>query len=206
MSPRLEIAGKRFGMLVAIEEMPKRNGMRVWRLKCDCGGERTTLQKDFASGGKMRSCGCANRPFRTHGLTNTPEYRHWVNMVSRCETPSSTGFAHYGGRGIKVCERWRSNFQHFYEDMGPRPAAGYSVDRIDVNGHYEPGNCRWATQTEQSRNTRVNHLVSVDGQTLTLAGAAENAPVPYNTVLYRLKRGWSPEDAVTLSARRGRRP
>ena len=206
MSPRLEIMGKRFGKLVAVEELPKQDGKRVWRLRCDCGGERVTLQKNFASGGMVRSCGCDIRRSTTHGLSETPEYRHWINMISRCENPNTPGFDHYGGRGIKVCRRWRSAFTVFYADMGPRPSPDHSLDRINVNGNYEPGNCRWATSSEQCRNTRVNKIVTIKGREVTLAEAAENAPVPYNTVLYRLKRGWRVEDAVSRPPQRGVRP
>lgn len=133
-----------------------------------------------------------------HGLSKLPEYKHWTGMINRCENPGATRFEHYGGRGIKICERWRENFKNFYEDMGPRPAPGYSVDRIDTNGDYEPNNCRWATPMEQSRNTRANRLVSVGGHTITLAEAIEKSPVAYKTALRRIIRGWDPVDAVTL--------
>lgn len=135
-----------------------------------------------------------------------PEYKHWINMKSRCCAPSSTGYENYGGRGIKVCDRWAKSFDAFYEDMGPRPTPSHSLDRIDVNGDYEPTNCRWATKTSQMRNTRVNRLVTVDGSEMTLAEAAEKAPVPYNTVLYRLKRGWPLDEALRHPARKGARP
>lgn len=206
MSARLHIEGSRFGRLVPVEELPRQNGMRVWRLKCDCGTERIALQKAFASGGRMRSCGCASKPSVKHGLSTTPEYRHWVNMITRCEYQPATGFDYYGGRGITVCERWRSDFRNFYADMGPRPSPRHSVDRIDVNGDYEPGNCRWATSSAQARNKRVNRIVAVDGREMTLADAVDRAPVPYNTVLYRLKRGWHLDDAITRPQQRGRRP
>lgn len=134
-----------------------------------------------------------------------PEYRHWINMRSRCNTPSSTGFEHYGGRGIRVCTAWEASFEAFYADMGPRPAPGYSVDRIDVNGHYEPGNCRWATQKMQSRNIRSNHLVEVSGELITVAEASERTGIKQNTILYRLRRGWSVEQAVSLPPRKGGR-
>ena len=207
MSRPLDILGSRFGKLVAVEEMPRKDGMRQWRMRCDCGAEIVTLQKNFASGGTRRSCGCANtQPNQLHGMSTSPEYKHWINMITRCETPSATGFQHYGGRGIRVCDRWRKDFMAFYSDMGPRPSPRHSVDRIDVNGPYSPENCRWATQKVQARNTRVNHTVRLNGRSMPLAEAAENAPVPYNTVLYRIRRGWSVEDAVSREQQRGRRP
>jgi hypothetical protein len=207
MAERLKIAeGERFGKLTAVRELPKERGMRTWLLRCDCGTEFSALQKTFTSGGKRRSCGCDCRKEISHGLSKCPEYRHWINMISRCENPNTPGFEHYGGRGIKVCERWRSDFTAFYQDMGVRPSPSHSLDRVDVNGHYEPGNCRWALKKIQCRNTRKNRIVKVKGWNVTLAEAAERAPVPYNTILYRLKRGWKIEDAISRPAHKGVRP
>ena len=135
------------------------------------------------------------------------EYRAWINMRSRCNTPSSTGYETlYGGRGIRVCPEWEASFQRFLKDVGPRPSPRHSLDRIDGDGHYEPGNCRWATQVEQCRNLRTNHLVEVDGQAIPLAAAVEGTGLAYNTVLYRLKRGWTVEQALTRATRKGVRP
>lgn len=202
----LNIAGRRFGMLVAVEELPRLNGMRQWRLKCDCGGERVALQKSFASGGRMRSCGCSVRRASSHGMSNVPEYRHWINMISRCENPSTPDYENYGGRGIRICKAWRDSFDAFFQDMGRRPSPRHSVDRIDVNGDYEAANCRWADARTQCRNMRCNHIVTFRGREMTLAEAVEHSPVTYNTVLYRLKRNWSLEDAILRPQQRGRRP
>ena len=138
--------------------------------------------------------------------TDSREYRAWINMRSRCYTPSSTGFDHYGGRGIRVCDRWKDSFANFLEDMGPRPSPRHSLDRIDCNGDYSPENCRWVTPTVQNRNTTRQHFVTVNGSRMTLADAAEGNPLPYNTILYRLRRGWSINDALARPQQRGRRP
>lgn len=143
---------------------------------------------------------------KTHGLSKTPEYRAWINMVERCEYKAPGYEKHYSGRGITVCKEWRNSFPAFLAHVGTRPTPQHSLDRIDVNGNYEPGNVRWTTKTVQTRNTRRNHLVVLDGKKITLAEAAENARVPYNTVLYRLKRGWTIEQAVYLRQQKGFRP
>ena len=204
-SRRLDVMGKRFGKLVAVEEMPRERGMRKWRLECDCGGEVISLQKAFCSGGTMRSCGCDNRQIN-HGLSKRREYRAWHNMRSRCTNPNTPHWEDYGGRGIRVCERWLNSFETFFKDVGPRPTPRHSLDRIEVDGDYEPGNVRWAVPEVQGRNKRKNRIVVIDGSEMTLAEAVERAPVPYNTVLYRIKRGWSVEDAITRPAKKGVRP
>ena len=135
-----------------------------------------------------------------------PEYRHWINMKSRCFNPNVPNFKNYGGRGITVCERWKDDFSAFFADMGPRPSKRHTIDRKENSGNYEPKNCRWATHSEQGRNRRGNRLVNIDDKTMTLAEAVGGSPVPYNTVLYRLKRGWSAKDAINLPAQQGRRP
>lgn len=139
-------------------------------------------------------------------ITSDPAYLVWKNMKSRCSNPKATGYENYGGRGIKVCAKWAGSFAAFLEDVGPRPSARHTIDRVNVNKGYEPGNCRWATQKVQCRNTRVNHIVLIDGERMTLAEAVDSAPVCYNTALHRIKRGWSVDDAVSLPPQQGVRP
>jgi hypothetical protein len=127
-------------------------------------------------------------------------------MITRCENPNTPGWENYGGRGIAVCARWRNSFEAFFADVGVRPSVNHSLDRINVDGNYEPGNCRWATQSDQMRNTTVNRIVEVEGVEMTLQDAVERTSLKYNTVLYRLKRGWSLEQALTLPQQRGVRP
>lgn len=199
-APLIVKSGDKFHRLTLVEELARQNRMRVWRVRCDCGTEFDTLQKNFLSGGNRRSCGCTNRKATTHGKSNAPEYRHWVNMISRAENPNTPSFEHYGGRGIRVCEHWRSDFMNFYGDMGPRPSPKHSIDRIDVNGDYEPSNCRWASSRVQSRNKRTNRIIVFRGRNMPLADAVP--PENYNTVLYRLKRGWTLEAALTRPIQR----
>jgi len=127
------------------------------------------------------------------------EYKSWSNMLSRCNNPKSTGYEYYGGRGIKVCEEWGS-LKKFVEDMGERPE-GYSIDRIDVDGDYERGNCRWASWRTQSTNRTNNHYISHKGICKTVSEWADDIGIPQNTLLYRIRRGWSKEEYLSKDTR-----
>jgi hypothetical protein len=122
------------------------------------------------------------------------------NMMSRCNNPKATGYKYYGGRGIKVCSRWMESFKNFYEDMGDRPN-GMSLDRVDVNGDYTKENCRWATWNEQARNTTVNNIITYDGIEMCLEEWAEATNQKSNSILTRLKRGWSVGEALLIEPR-----
>jgi hypothetical protein len=134
-----------------------------------------------------------------------PLYGVWMCMKDRCRRPNNKAFPAYGGRGIRVCDRWRHDFLNFVQDMGPRPTKAHTLERINNDGNYEPGNCRWATRKEQLNNTRINHFVEFLGQKLSLAQWAEILKLDRTTLLGRLRRGWPIEKAVTLHADKGRR-
>jgi hypothetical protein len=129
------------------------------------------------------------------GMRNSPEYRAWRSMKQRCFNPKCRSYRDYGARGITVCERWLV-FENFYADMGSRPA-DMSLERDRNSGNYEPGNCRWATRTEQQRNTRQNKLLTYAGETHCTAEWALRTGIAHNTIYARLKRGWSHERALT---------
>jgi len=141
-------------------------------------------------------------------LKMSPEMKAWKNIRARCYCKSSNGWKSYGGRGITVSDKWRYDFAAFFADVGPRPSPLHSLDRIDGNGNYEPGNVRWATAKQQMRNVSSNREVTLNGETMLLCEAVEKSEfnLPYNTILYRLKRGWSLEDALKYPARKGHRP
>lgn len=213
--------GDRFGRLVAIQylgQLPKSR----WLFQCDCGRKIDTLAIRVRNG-TAKSCGCLsaeriskqNRNMsvttrqalasrcrernQTHGMRYAPEYKIWGGMIRRCYVETESGFRNYGARGIQVCDRWRNSFENFYADVGPRPSSDHSIDRIDNDGNYEPGNVRWATTPEQSNNRRTNHKVSYRGQVMTLRGAilAAGNVADKGTVHYRLTRlGWPIERAV----------
>lgn len=158
------------------------------------------------SRGDTRCCGCKTLAFRSdsmvqHGHSTrdgtSPEYNSWSSMRERCTNSKLPGFADYGGRGITVCDRWRHDFAAFLADMGPRPA-GTTIDRINNDGNYEPGNCRWATQLQQARNSRHNVRLTLDGVTLCLSEWAERLGFTYSCLMQRVVSGWSVRDALTL--------
>jgi hypothetical protein len=131
----------------------------------------------------------------THRLSRTTTYAIHRSMLARCTNPNCKDYPRYGGRGISVCERWKS-FDNFLADMGKRPE-GLTLERNDVNGNYEPSNCRWATQKEQQRNRRTNVFVTHDGITATVAEWAERTGLERKTLEYRIRVGWAPARALT---------
>lgn len=186
--------GEKVGKLTIVRRAP--GAVTRWVCVCDCApaDEFNVLAQSMVKG--KRSCGCDVVPhaFR-HGGSKTAEYRSWNHMKRRCYGPSNPAYPRYGGRGITVCDRWRTDFAAFLTDMGPRPTDGHSIDRIDNDGNYEPGNCRWATDFEQARNTRAN--VPVPGIATSIAGAAELTGLDQDMLRARVNRGLSPEQIVS---------
>lgn len=138
-----------------------------------------------------------------HGLANSPEYAVWSAMIARCENLERWNYHRYGGRGIRVCERWRESFAAFYADMGPRPV-GHTIERRDNNGNYEPSNCFWATKQRQANNRRSNVIVVIDGESHTIAEWGRIRGVSHQYISWRLKQGWPIEEALSPKLRRPR--
>jgi hypothetical protein len=193
--------GKRFGRwLILSYECKAKNRDRRWLCRCDCGTEAVRFESTLKYG-TSRSCGCLKDEVAyIDGRSQCREGKVWRHMLERCCDPTDKRYARYGGRGIKICDRWRKSFLAFYEDMGSRPP-GMTLDRIDNDGDYEPGNCRWATLTEQARNRRTNHLVEYQGQTKTIAEWAEIYNIKASIIYDRIGRGWAFEAAVTKAPR-----
>lgn len=140
-----------------------------------------------------------------HGGGIAAEHQAWTSMKKRCFNPGTAGYRYYGGRSITVCDRWRDSYEDFLADVGRRPSPVHSLDRLDVNGHYEPGNVRWALPIEQGNNRRTNRLITVGGATHTMSEWARIAGLLPVTVHQRLRHGWSPERAVSTPSRGYRR-
>lgn len=191
--PKIDMLGKRIGRLTVM-----RSTVGKWLCRCDCGVEKEVTGNHLRSG-RVVSCGCYHAERQrevgvTHGMKRTAAYASWCNMKQRCTNPKRKEWGNYGERGVIVCDAWMS-FEAFIADMG-QPAPGETLDRIDVNRGYEPGNCRWVTRAIQNRNTRRNRLITIDGVTKPLIDWCEDSGLKYWTVHSRLRRGASNEEAL----------
>lgn len=189
------LAGRRFGRLVVEERCGSKvtGGVKkpAWRCRCDCGAVCIAIAEALKRGTKQ-SCGCLHletvrNSRRTHGASYTRAFRIWAGILNRTRNPALSYFHRYGGRGIRACDRW-ATFENFLEDMG-EPPIGMTIERIDNDGHYEPGNCRWATRAEQARNRDANVYVDYEGERMCMAEAARRAGLSRGTVQWRLKNG-----------------
>lgn len=191
--------GQRFGRLVVISRIgTSKCGSIILRCRCDCGNYTDSWSTTLRDG-TAQSCGCLNNEHRLaattkHGKVRSRVYSSWCSMLSRCENENNAAFKDYGGRGITVCEQWH-DFRNFLSDMG-LPPEGMTIDRIAVNGNYEPENCRWADKITQMNNRRGNVLLSFNGKTLSVAQWVRDTGLPRTTILGRLGRKWSVEKTL----------
>ena len=198
-----DITGKRFGRLVAIERVadsftPSNRRIIRYKCYCDCGKEKI-VDKWHLTSGKTISCGCYQHERQiecntTHGMRDTRLYYIWCGMKQRCKDKTRMD---YGGKGISICDEWKDDFQAFYDwsvNNGYRD--DLSIDRIDVNGNYEPDNCRWADAYTQMNNTTRNHYITIDGETKTLIQWSRLSGINQATIRTRIKRGMDEKSAV----------
>lgn len=216
-APNVDLTGKTFGRLTVIKLHDKdRLGNYRWWCRCSCGRELPVRGSSLKIG-RARSCGCLQRDRAAeqakkmgaanlrHGATGTPEWIAWHNIRQRCGNPNAKEYDNYGGRGIKVCDRWQgeTGFENFLVDMGSRPSSRHSIDRFpDQNGDYCPENCRWATAKEQQRNRTNNVLLTYNGKEQCLAAWAEEFRLTRRQLWTRIKAGWPMHEALTIRPHR----
>lgn len=201
-SYRLE--GQRFGYLEVMGLSDQRKWKQLtWECKCVCGN-LTLVESRKLRTGHTKSCGCKKGEMSaaaniTHGMSGgsnkAAEYRIWGEMIQRCTNPKSNRYYTHGGRGIKVCERWRK-FENFLEDMGLRPEKGLSLERRNNDGDYEPSNCFWATKKQQARNKRNTIRLTIGGVTKAMRDWAEETGAHPSAIIARLRAGVAPELAI----------
>ena len=194
-------SGIKQGKLTVIEEVGKNaHGAYLWKCACECGAECVKNTNTLNSGVKSCSASCgiaeSNRNRARHGAYRTKEYRTWIGIKRRCFNPDSTYYHRYGGRGITMHPAWVDSFEQFLVDVGPAPK-GMTIDRINNEGNYEPGNVRWSTRKDQSNNREVTIRDEVDGVTLTLSEIADKYGIKYMTVFQRYTKGLRGKDLVT---------
>jgi hypothetical protein len=194
MPPLIDLAGETFGLWTVLhrDSTNTRNEHPKWICACQCGTWRSISGSDLRSG-KSTNCGCKKATnlgdrSRTHGKSRTKIYIAWCGIINRCYDPKSDFFYRYGGRGIKMCDRWRNSFEAFLADMGEPPTAKHSIDRIDNDGNYEPSNCRWqAPQKQMSNQTRTIRVI-VNGEETSLMNACKLKGLDYLNIYRRMKK------------------
>ena len=200
-----DITGQTFGLLTVLKRGPNADDGKIqWVCACRCGFQNALVRASHLKSGNTRSCGClqpevASTINRKHGSWQTREYAIWEAMKGRCQNQKNSGYRYYGGRGIRVAPDFQT-FEGFLAYMGPCPP-GCSIDRIDTDGDYCPGNVRWASHSTQMRNTRVNRRYEFGGQNLTLIEWCERTGFRLSTLAGRLRLGWSIKDVLTLPLR-----
>ena len=202
MVHKRDITGQRFNRLIALrlDRYDPKSHQSYWIFQCDCGNKKV-LSLGGVAGETTKSCGCYNAEVsgarkRTHGKSRTKVYGAWCKMKERCYKPNTLEFEHYGERGIIICDRWLESFENFLADMGEPPTPKHSIDRIDNDGNYEPGNCKWSTSTQQTLNYRRNLLITYRGQTKPLKMWTDELNLDYSKILQRIRTlGWSAERA-----------
>lgn len=202
-----DLSGMKFGMLEVVQYGFNKGGKHYWMCKCDCGNSKSVYGNSLING-DSKSCGCLRKKItsqrmKTHGMSSERLYRIWLKMKERCYYPKSISYKNYGKRGISICEEWLK-FENFRKwAIENNYADNLSIDRIDVDGNYEPSNCKWSNSKEQSNNRRSNVFITFNGSTKTMKEWSEEIGISNTTIWNRLNvRGWSVEKALTQPIRR----
>lgn len=196
-----DLTGLKFGRLTVISVSCVKRGRYHWNCICECGGT-LSVEGTRITSGNTSSCGCIFREIMvkrntTHGKSRTRENLSWKNAKQRCYNKNHPYYKNYGGRGIIMCDRWINSFTNFISDMGVAPSNKHTLERMDVNGNYEPSNCKWATYKEQARNTRRSKIIEYKGEVKSLPQWCEDLSLNYNRVRDRLLTGWTVDRAFT---------
>lgn len=199
MGKMVDLTGRTINRWFVVERIVGvRGGKVMWLCQCQCGTRKLVRGSHLKAG---ISKGCHRCRAKLHGHSRrgkrTKTYVCWKAMINRCSCEASIGWKHYGGRGIRVCDRWQGSFQNFLEDMGEMPP-GLSIDRIDTNGGYNKDNCRWATKIEQANNCRSNVLLTYRNRTLSVAQWSRRLGVNSDSLRTRLRLGWSVERTLNV--------
>lgn len=197
-----EMIGKRVGALTVVSFAELRNCRSYWNVVCDCGETKVVRLDALKSNSTCDKCKAEKQRLRMlgHGETKSSLYQRWRGIKSRCNNPNSNGYDGYGGRGITMYPEWYNSYEKFkdyvskLDDYG---VEGYTIDRIDVNGNYEPGNIRWVDWNTQANNKRVNHPMTLNGKTLNAKQWSNELGIKYSTLMNRIKMGWSDVDVLT---------
>lgn len=202
--PINDLTGKKYGKLTVISRAENKGTQTRWLCECDCG-KRKIVQAGSLVSGDTKSCGCLRgvimgERLRTHGTGKESRlYRIWTGIKTRCYNPNHNTYKIYGKRGIKMCEEWKNSFVSFRDwSIKNGYSDSLSLDRIDVNGDYEPSNCRWATKKQQANNTRSNVYISYKGETHTLAEWSDITGIKELTLASRKRKGWSDEECIEV--------
>lgn len=210
MGVKEDLSGKRFGRLTVIAEAPHYKGRTAWLCRCDCGNKTIVISKRLKNG-MTKSCGCLssdvtaqrNRDNTKHGMCDDRLYQHWNSMLNRCRCPHNASYKSYGGRGISVCKEWETNFESFMKwSLMNGYLPSLSLDRIDVNGNYEPSNCRWVNQKVQANNRRNTFYLTAFGETKPIQIWANEYGISATCIRNRLKRGMTTKDAISKPSMR----
>ena len=199
---------KKFGQLTVVGPAHSPDHHTRWTCICDCG-KTCAVRVDYVLAGKTKTCGFGHRyseKYHELPLEDFPEYKIWLGIKQRCYNPKAPAYKYYGALHVRMCKAWRDDFWTFLSDMRCRPSEQHSVDRYpDPFGDYEPGNCRWATATEQARNKRNTVFVEADGKRMSLTDYCEAIDLSSELVRLRMHKGWSIEEAVSVRPRPSRK-